>query len=88
MQYTEIFSPVKIENFARKFFDIFKFFAQIIDCGYMLELPNEHPQSMFWSKNKKNRHTPAYLYYYMKVEYKGVFITRTCFPDEKASTNL
>ena len=21
---------------------------------------NEYPQSMFWSKNKKNRHTPAY----------------------------
>ena len=22
---------------------------------------NEYPQSMFWSKNKKNRYTPAYL---------------------------
>ena len=21
---------------------------------------NEYPQSMFWSKNKKNRYTPAY----------------------------
>ena len=31
----------------------------------MLELPrrgssNEYPQSMFWSKNKKNRYTPVY----------------------------
>ena len=35
-------------------------FAQNIDCGYTLEPPrrggsNEYPQSMFWSKNKKNR---------------------------------
>ena len=56
-------------------FDIFLIFAQNIDCGYTLEPPrrggsNEYPQSMFWSKNKKNRYTP-----------KGVFIARTCFPD-------
>ena len=64
MQYTEIFSPVKIENFVRKKNDIFLVFAQNIDCGYTLEPPcrggsNEYPQSMFWSKNKKNRYTPA-----------------------------
>ena len=40
-------------------FDIFNTFAQNIDCGYTLEPPrrggsNEYPQSMFWSKNKKN----------------------------------
>ena len=40
-------------------------FAQNIDCGYTLELPqrggsNEYPQSMFWIKNKKNRYTSAY----------------------------
>ena len=45
-----------------KFFDIF---AQNIDCGYTLEPPrrggsNEYPQSMFWSKNKKKRYTPAF----------------------------
>ena len=39
-------------------------FAQNIDCGYTLELfrrdgSNEYQQSMFWSKNKKNRYTPA-----------------------------
>ena len=44
---------------------MFFLFAQNIDCGYMLELPrqggsNEYPQSKFWSKNKKNRYTPAY----------------------------
>ena len=35
-----------------------------IDCGYTFEPPrrggsNEYPQSMFWSKNKKNRYTRA-----------------------------
>ena len=65
MQYTEIFNVVKNENFQWKCFDIFLIFAQNIDCGYTLEPPrrggsNEYPQSMFWSKNKKNRYTPAY----------------------------
>ena len=45
-------------------FFIFLIFAQNIDCGYTFEPPrrggsNEYPQSMFWSKNKKNRYTPA-----------------------------
>ena len=59
------FSSFKIENFQLKKFDIFLIFAQNIDCGYKLEPPrrggsNEYPQSMFWSKNKKKRYTPAY----------------------------
>ena len=54
-----------MENFQLKNFDIFLIFAQNVDCGYTLELPrrggsNKYPQSMFWSKNKKNRYTPAY----------------------------
>ena len=65
MQYKEIFKVVKNENFQQKKIDIFLIFAQNIDCGYKLEPPrrggsNEYPQSMFWSKNKKNRYTPAY----------------------------
>ena len=64
MQYKEIFKVVKYENFPLKNFDIFLVFAQNIDCVYTLEPPrrggsNEYPQSMFWSKNKKNRYTPA-----------------------------
>ena len=55
----------KNEKFHWKNFDIFLIFAQNIDRGYTLEPPqrggsNECPQSMFWSKNKKNRYTPAY----------------------------
>ena len=69
-------------------FDIFLIFAQNIDSGYTLEPPrrggsNEYPQSMFWSKNKKNRYTPAYpSFAYIKVGFRGVNIARTCFPDE------
>ena len=57
----------------------FSFLAQNKDCGYTLEPPrrggsNEYPQSMFWSKNKKNEHTSV-------VGFKGIYIKRTCFPD-------
>ena len=70
MQYIEIFKVIKNENFQWKFFNIFLNFAQNIDCGYTLEPPrrrgsNEYPQSMFWSKNMKNRYTlanPVFLY--------------------------
>ena len=71
-------------------FDTFLIFAQNIDCGYTLEPPrlggsNEYPQSMFWSKNKKNRYTPAYpsftIVMYIKMGFTGVFVARTYFPD-------
>ena len=53
-----------MENFPLKKINIF-IFAQNIDCGYTFGPPrrggsNEYPQSMFWSKNKNNRYTPAY----------------------------
>ena len=60
------FQVVKTDNFQKKKIDFFfLIFAQNIDCGYTLEPPrgggfNEYPQSMFWSKNKKYRYTPAY----------------------------
>ena len=56
----QIFLALKVENFQLKNFDIFLIFAHKIDCGYTLEPPrrggsNEYQQSMFWSKNKKNK---------------------------------
>ena len=63
-------------------------FAQNINCGYTLEPPlqggsNEYPQSMFWSKNKKNIRNPCKpQFYYIKVGYEGVHISRTGFPNE------
>ena len=63
-------------------------FTYNFDCGYTLEPPrrggsNEYPQSIFWSKNKKNGLTPAYPRVSIKVGFKWVFIERTCFPDGK-----
>ena len=48
--------------FRGKKCDIFLIFAQNIDRGYTLEPPqwggpNEYPQSMFSSKNKKKMYT-------------------------------
>ena len=36
---------------------------------------------MVWSKNKKNRYTPAYPSFAIKVGFKRVYILRTCFTD-------
>ena len=52
MQYTVIFHDSENENFYIKKIDNFLIFAQNIDCGYTLGLPqsggsNEYPQSMF-----------------------------------------
>ena len=80
----------KMKIFSKNlFFFIFLTFLQNIDCGYTLELLrrggyNEYPQSVFWSKNKKNRYSPAYpSFSYIQVGCEGLHIARTCFPDEQ-----
>ena len=67
VQDIEIFRVVKNENFQEKILIFFYFYSKHIYCGYSLEpsRSNEYPQSMFWSKNKKNRYTlhiPVFLY--------------------------
>ena len=52
------FYIVKLGRFTGVYL-FFLFLLQNIDCGYSLEPPrrggsNEYPQSIFWSKNKKN----------------------------------
>ena len=70
----------KYENIKMKNCDIFLIFAQNIDCGYSLEPPqrggsNEYPQSMFSTRNKKNKVCPCKpQFYYIKVGFKGVRI--------------
>ena len=59
------FLVVQNLEFHSKCVNIFLICSQNIDCGYTSEPPwqggsNEYPQSMFWSKNNKNMHTPAY----------------------------
>ena len=72
--------PPKYETFQIKDPDILRISAQNIDCGNSLELPrwgssNKYPQSMFWSRNKKNNVYPCKpQFYYIKVEFKGVKI--------------
>ena len=39
---------------------------------------NVYPQSICWTKNKKNKYNHLHtLFYYMNVGFKGIFITRT-----------
>ena len=66
MQYTAMFFGWKNVNFQMKNCDIFLIFAQNIDCGYTLEPPDCKPQ---------------FYYIYVKVGCKGVYITRTHYPD-------
>ena len=71
-KYTENFTTKKWK-FSDKNSDIFHIYAQNIDCGYLLEPlwqggSNEYPQSMFFSKNKKNNVYPCKpQFYYIKV---------------------
>ena len=71
---------IKEGKFSDKNSDIFHISAQNIDCGYLLEPPrrggsNEYPQSMFWSRNKKNNVYPCKpQFYYIKVGFNGVKI--------------
>ena len=57
--YWKFYHQKKPKKFSDKNADIFHISAQNIDCVYSLEPPhwggsNEHPQSMFLSRNKKN----------------------------------
>ena len=63
---------------------IFPISAQNIDCGYSLEpprrggsneYPNEYPQSMFLSRNKKDNLYPCKpQFYYIKMGFEVVKI--------------
>ena len=69
---------VKIENFQLNFFYIFLIFAQnieaVLTCTHNL---------CFGTKIRKIGIPPAYPSFAIEVGYKGVYITRTCFPDLK-----
>ena len=60
----QIYWNIYNENFQIKNSDIFHISAQNIGCGYPLEPrrrggSNEYPQSILWSRNKKNIYTPV-----------------------------
>ena len=71
-------------KFSDKKSDIFHISAQNIDCGYPLEPPwrggsNEYPQSMFLSRNKKNKEYPCKPQFYYIVGFKGSKLYRHVF---------
>ena len=95
MQCTENCFGCEYENFHWKIFDIFLIFAQNIDCGYTLEPPRRGKAVLTLAEavltsthnlcfGAKIRKIPQFCC--IKVGYKGVYITRTCFPDDKLST--
>ena len=65
-------------------FDIFLIFAQNIDCGYKFEavLTSTH-NLCFGAKIRKigiPLQIPSFFFFYIKVGFKEVYISRTCFP--------
>ena len=79
MQYTVIFFQLsKIEIFFGKILIFFLFFSQTIDCGYSLE-----PTINVLKQKKEKQVYPCIPQFcYIKVGFKGVYITQKCFPDE------
>ena len=37
-----------------------------------------YPQSRFWIKNKQNRYSPVDPFFYIKMDFKGSYTSRTC----------
>ena len=61
--------------------DIFLIFAQNIDCGYSEAVLMSTHNLCFGAKIRKKVYPCKPQFYYIKVGCKGVFVTRTCFPD-------
>ena len=88
--YRDFFFTCKIQNFSN-FFENFLIFAQNIDCGYTLEPPrrsgsNEYPESVIWSKNKKNRCIPQFCC--IKVGFNGYTFHGHVFLVESLETGV
>ena len=61
----------------------FLIFARNIDCGYTLEPPLTSTHNLcFRAEIRKNVYPCKPQFFYIKVGCKGVYISRTCYPDE------
>ena len=70
------FLSEKNENFIGKILIVLIFLPRTYIVG-----TNEYPQCVFWIKSKKIRYTLANpSFFYIKVGFKGVYISRTWFP--------
>ena len=66
-------NKMKISFGKKKKIFFFNILVQNKHCG-----SNEYPQCMFWIKNKKIRYTTAnHSFFFIKVGFTGVFISRT-----------
>ena len=85
-KYIETFTNKKWK-FSDKNSDIFHSFAQNINCGHSLKLPqqgssNGYLLSVFLNRNKKsNVNLCKPQFYYIKVGFKEVKIIQACFHD-------
>ena len=71
IQYNGTFYGFENKNFQMKKCDIFVIFARNRDCGYLLEPPhqggsNGYPQSMVYSRKKKNNVYPFKTLFFSK----------------------
>ena len=80
MQCTENILGVKMKIFNEKKNDFF--FLSLLKT-YSVDTRYNYPQSMFWIKNKKKYVYPCKpRFFNIKVGFKGVYFSGTCFPDE------
>ena len=79
MIYSNFFRS-KVDNFQRKYFDIFLIFAQNRDCGYLGEAVLTSTHNLCFGAKIRKIGIPQFCY--IKVGFKGVYLLRTCFPDE------
>ena len=83
MQNIEIFSSVKIENFTRQKSNLQYFCSKHRLWVHEAVLTSTH-NLCFGAKFRKKGiplHITPVLLLYIKVGFKGVYITWTCFPD-------
>ena len=73
----------KTETFQIQNSDILQISAQKRLCVLIRGGSSDSPQSMCLSRNKKNNVYPCKpQFYYIKVEFKGIKIIKTCFRDD------
>ena len=76
------FFVLEIDNFQLKTIDIFLIFAQNLDCRYMLEPPGllTSTRNLFFGGKIRKTGIPCVpQFFYIKVGFKGIYITRKCF---------
>ena len=81
MQYSAIFSAVKIKKHNEKRLNFkYFFFVQNIECGYVLT--STHYLCIGSTVRNIGIHVHLYTPVYIKLGFKGVYISWTRYPDD------